>query len=272
MTTPSSPPTKKSTIILAAAIGFAIGFITACCILLLAYWHTSKPKTTVKQIAAASNKHYNGIDVSHHQGTIDWEKVAQDSCIQFVYIKATEGKTYTDPSYSAYIKGAQTQGLKCGSYHYFRMTSTAKEQFDNFKKATKPFTQDLIPMVDVELNKCDKKGWRIDDYHTSKKVAQERDTILSSLRKLLGLFEKEYCCKPMIYCTYASYVQLIKGEFDDYPIFLGRYGNAPGIDNYLIWQYSEKGRIDGIEGYVDLDQFNKGKTSKDISYISPVKP
>ena len=60
----------------------------------------------------------------------------------------------------------------------------------------------------------------------------------------------------MIYCTYASYTQVIEGEFDDYPIFIGRYGDAPGIDNYLIWQYSEKGNIDGIEGNVDLDIFH----------------
>ena len=196
MHNPSSSPNKKRIVILSTAIGFAVGFAAACCILMLAHRHPTKPKQPTKPRTAAVTKRYDGIDVSHHQGAIDWQKVAQDSCIQFVYIKATEGKTYTDPSYSTYIKGAQREKLKCGSYHYFRMTSSAQEQFNNFKKATKTFTQDLIPMVDVELNKHDTKGWRIDDYHTSKKQSKERKAILTSLKNFSTYSKKNTVASP----------------------------------------------------------------------------
>ena len=92
-----------------------------------------------------------GIDVSHHQKTINWEKVAADN-VQFVYIKATEGATYQDPMFRKNIEGAQKAGLLVGVYHYFRMTSSPEEQFENFKNAMKGYEMDLVPMIDVERN------------------------------------------------------------------------------------------------------------------------
>ena len=61
-----------------------------------------------------------GIDVSRHQGRIEWQKVPIRD-ISFVYIKATEGATYTDPYFHYNIKGAAEAGFKVGAYHYFRM-------------------------------------------------------------------------------------------------------------------------------------------------------
>ena len=95
---------------------------------------------------------YNGMDVSHHNGDITWEVVKRDKRIEFVYIKASEGKTYVDPTYRTNLRNARKQGLKVGSYHFFRMTSGAHEQFRHFKTVVKKEEQDLIPMVDVETN------------------------------------------------------------------------------------------------------------------------
>jgi len=107
-------------------------FTTVLC--LLAY---SCEDGTTGNIERQTNKlHYNGIDISHHQGKIDWEKVSQDSLIQFVYIKATQGGSYIDPDYKNNFTQAQRCGLKCGSYHYFTMRAKAKDQFDNFKATT----------------------------------------------------------------------------------------------------------------------------------------
>lgn len=199
-------------------------------------------------IAKKGNGGYNGIDVSHHQGKIDWGKVAQDTCVKFVYIKASQGGRFQDSRYKRNIKGAQKHGLKCGSYHFFTMSAKAKCQFKNFKKATKGCTQDLIPVIDVEL-------------HVNSK---ERHRVVLTLSNLLKLFEAEYGCKPIIYCSYSSYLQIIKGDFDDYPIFIASYKSKAHIDDYLLWQYSEKGHIDGIKGDVDLDRFHEGVSLKDI--------
>ena len=77
----------------------------------------------------AISKSYVGIDISHHQGRIVWTEVAKEN-IDFVYIKATEGATYVDPCFHYNMKGATDAGFYVGAYHYFRMTSSAKEQFE----------------------------------------------------------------------------------------------------------------------------------------------
>ena len=104
-----------------------------------------------------------GIDVSHHQGAVDWSKVREwnGHPIQFVYIKATEGGTHQDRFYSANLKGARENGLRAGSYHYFRTSSTVESQFQNFIKQADKDQQDLIPMVDVE----EKSDWSDAEFH-----------------------------------------------------------------------------------------------------------
>lgn len=78
-----------------------------------------------------------GVDVSHHNGVIDWAKVAKDTNIVFVYIKATTGATHLDDCYKTNIKEARKNGLKVGSYHFFTSYSSAHAQFENFKKQAK---------------------------------------------------------------------------------------------------------------------------------------
>lgn len=91
---------------------------------------------------------HDGIDVSAHQGIIDWQEVAKKSPgLRFVYIKATEGATHVDKRYIDNVAQARENGFKIGSYHYFRMTSSAHTQFTNIRKTIDKDTQDLIPMI-----------------------------------------------------------------------------------------------------------------------------
>ncbi len=205
-------------------------------------------------------QNYDGIDISHHNGRINWRQLPKT--LDFIYIKATEGGTYVDQYYIRNVDSATLYKFNIGSYHYFRMTSSAEKQFANFKKTVVKAKQKLIPMVDVELNGKDDNGWNIDGYHTS--VNAEKNQIIKSLKTLLANIEKEYGCRPMIYCTWAAYVQVVKGNFDNYKIYLGNYAPTPKINNYTIWQYSEKESITGIPKHTDVCVFNKGKCIKDI--------
>lgn len=205
---------------------------------------------------------YNGIDISHHQGEIDWKKVSADTCLQFVYIKATEGATHCDTRYANNILAARSHDLLVGSYHYFTMGSNPEEQMENFKKMVAKDSQDLIPMIDVELYK-NKKGYHIGKYYVKNK--KHRAAIVKNLGRLLSLFEKEYGVKPMIYCTPNSYNKLIKDNFEGYKLYVGRYtATDSGVPNTTIWQYSENGTINGISKDCDIAKFTNG-TIEDIT-------
>ena len=183
----------------------------------------------------------HGIDVSHHQGIIDWDAVPK---VQFVYIKATEGATYQDSDYRRNIAGARKAGIPIGSYHYFRTTSSTRAQFANFKKHVNKSEQDLIPMVDIE--EC--KNW-------------SRAQFQDSLRLFLKLVEQHYGKAPMIYSVQNFYRGYGAPEFNKYPLMLGRYksANPPsfrGKGHYTIWQYDDNGKLPGIPKVVDLDRFH----------------
>lgn len=188
---------------------------------------------------------YSGIDVSHHNGQINWSKVRTDNNIQWVYIKATTGATHVDDCYAYNIREARKQGLKVGSYHFFTSYSSAHAQFENFKTQAKKSEQDLIPMVDVE---SELGKWTIQ---------QVQDSLLVFMR----LCREYYGAYPIIYGSQRSYNTFCAPRFNCFHLMIGRYGTtAPvikGAGHYTIWQYSEKGSIAGIPHPVDLSRFHK---------------
>ena len=193
-----------------------------------------------------------GIDVSHHNGEIDWNLLKSKQDLMFVYVKATEGATHIDVNFKENFKGAKDAGYRTGSYHFFRMTSSAHAQFDNFHRAMASVgRQDLIPMVDVETS----------DKHS---VAELQD----SLKAFIQLVKDHYGVYPMIYGTNRSYNTYCGPEFNKYHLYIGRYGaKAPvvrGVGTYTIWQYSEKGKLPGIPKPVDLARFHPDHSVEEI--------
>lgn len=183
-----------------------------------------------------------GIDVSRYQKKIDWKRV-KAAKIEFVYIKATEGASYTDPFFRQNISGARAAGIPVGVYHFFRMTSSAQAQFAHFKRVVAGLKMDLIPMIDIEVSDgC------------SKAQIQKR------LDQIIALFKKEYGSLPMIYSSQEFYNDYLAPRYNRYHLYLGRYGGTrPEIDgtgSYTIWQYSRKGKVDGISTDVDVCRFN----------------
>lgn len=201
---------------------------------------------------------YDGIDVSKHQGKINWDAIKKNSRIKYVYIKATEGSDLVDECYQRNIREARQAGLKVGSYHYLSNRSSVTTQFKNFATTANRDEQDLIPVIDVEV--C--KQWS---------AQQLRDSLMVFAR----MVEDYYGCKPIIY-TYETFFKSYLGKaFAHYPIFIAKYpknpDDKPNINGvkWLIWQFSETGRINGINGYVDLGRFNTGVSINDILYRPP---
>ena len=185
----------------------------------------------------------DGIDVSSHQGEINWEKVTANDDIRFAYIKATEGETYQSPHYVDNVTQAQDNGLLVGSYHYLSTTSPIRQQYANFVRALSSVPQDLIPMIDVE----DRGEW-------------SRSQLIDSLALLADMLEHRYKHRPMIYSTMDFYNQNLSPQFNKYPLYIGRYSTArPSISwdgDYTIWQFTEDGIMAGINVYVDMARFH----------------
>ena len=210
-------------------------------------------KSLRKDRVTVASSIYNGIDVSKHQGKINWQRVAEDKKIQFVYIKATEGASLVDKTYRRNITEARKNGLMVGSYHFFTSYKTPEDQYKNFKRQVKKSEQDLIPMVDVE-----EAGNRY----------AKRDVLQQRLWTFMNLVKADYGKYPILYSQYKFYNDMLAPDFNKCFIFIARYGNAEptlrGGGKYNVWQFTERGKVEGIKGYVDLDLFSNGTTLDDI--------
>lgn len=210
--------------------------------------------TVVKSDDRHARLDYDGIDISHHQGDVDWNRLKLDSCVQFVYVKATEGSTILDPCYLDNIASARKVGIPVGSYHYLTSGSTVERQFSNFYGVVNRHHQDLVPVIDVEEEGV--RGWT-------------RAEVRMNLKKLLDLIAEHYHCTPIIYSYSHFYEQVLSPDFDKYPLFLSHYESmdqqAMGKGRHVIWQHTDQGTIDGINTPVDLNLFGEGVTLKDIS-------
>ena len=199
---------------------------------------------------------FDGIDVSKHQGTINWAELKKFSKIKFVYIKATEGADYIDPRYQENIRNAKMHGFKVGSYHFLSTKSSAVKQFQNFIKTAKREEQDLLPVIDVEKI----RPWS---------SQQLRD----SLKVFADLLEDYYGCKPLIYTSEKFFTTNLGRAFANYPLFIAKYSNvAPNINYpWVMWQFSDcgifKSAVRENRGEVDMSRFAKGHSINDILYV-----
>ncbi len=221
-------------------------------------------------VCSCDKQELNGIDISHHQGNVDWTTVANDGRVQYVYLKATEGATMQDSMYIKNRDAARNAGLKVGAYHYMTMMSSAKEQFENFTNVVGQDI-DLLPMLDLEPSK--------------RKYSLE--TIRLRADSIMGMMVAHYGVKPMLYCTRDRYYIVcddaqpmakpyrILPQYRSYPLFWGQYSSSqPSFDtenNCVIWQYSDQNHLDGLAGAVDFSKFVNGHSITDIVLPREIK-
>lgn len=186
--------------------------------------------------------HIHGIDLSHYQGNVFWETVGENSKMAYVYLKATEGGTNVDSKYAQNIDLAHRYGLKVGSYHFYRPKVEQEKQLSNFMAQCRPGDQDLIPMIDIET----KSGLGTDEF-------------CDSLFKFIRLVEKAYKQKPLLYTFTNFYNNYLHGKLDGYKLMIAQYTRRePVLDDgfeFIMWQYTSKGRINGVNSYIDKSRF-----------------
>jgi lysozyme len=194
-----------------------------------------------------------GIDVSHHQGRIDWPAVARAG-VGFAYLKATEGRDFVDPRFRDNWQGAEAAGLARGAYHFFTFCSSGRAQAANFLAHAPPAKGALLPVADVEfVGNC--TSWK------------SLDVVRTELRAFVASVETAWRAKPILYVTPDSYERVLAGEFGGHPIWVRDVLARPAPDafgGWLIWQHSETGRVPGVAGPVDLDVLRPGAGLDDL--------
>lgn len=175
-------------------------------------------------------------------GNVFWETVGDNSKMAYVYLKATEGGTNVDSKYKQNIDLAHRYGLKVGSYHFYRARIPQQTQLENFMAQCRPGDQDLLPMIDVET-----------------KSGLETEEFCDSLFKFLHLVEKAYRQKPLIYTGANFYDHYLLGKLDSYKLMIAQYTKREPVlkdgRDFEMWQYTGKGKLNGINGYVDKSRF-----------------
>lgn len=216
--------------------------LTLICLLtlvVLLYTGTIWPNTLF-----ASSYSVQGLDVSSYQQQIDWKSVAQTGKYTFVFIKATEGKNYQDAYFKENWQQAKAQGLLRGAYHFYSASRTGTEQADNYISLVPKEKGMLPPVLDLEVS------------------GANHSVMLSQIKIFLNLLQQHYGMKPIIYTDRDRYTEYVKGNFDDYTIWI-RDVLIPArwdiVKNWTLWQYDSRGHVPGITGYVDLNVFSGTK-------------
>lgn len=245
----SKPKLKRTLlVIIASATAFALSVFVIPRLVNRMTSHKTEGYQFLDSLSFGKNAIF-GIDVSVHQGKIDWSKIStfQDRPISFVYIKASEGATRKDRCYDYNIDEARKTGILVGSYHFFKANREPQLQFDNFTKTVDKSKQDLVPMIDIE----EIRG-------ASESLFKQR------LAEFIKLIEEHYGKKPVIYSQNSFFNRYLMGEYSKYPLMIARYHTqVPKLNENIdwdIWQFTEEGKIEGMKGYVDINILNKEKT------------
>lgn len=178
-----------------------------------------------------------GIDVSEHNGRIDW-KTIKEAGIEFVMVRTGYGKSYRDPMFEENVQGAHEQGLQVGAYHY----SYALTASDAVKEAIS--CKNIIERAGVFLEIPVFYDMEDADGYKSRHSFQFTKRNITNLCKT---FIEEM--KPLNTGIYANYDWLkvnINWEKLGVPIWNAEWNSEDDFKGYM-WQYTNKLRIGGNE-------------------------
>ena len=189
----------------------------------------------------------HGIDISHYQGDIDWNKLKMakigNSPVKFILIKSTEGSNQLDENFNDNFYQAREHGFIRGAYHFWSNKSTPRQQAYYFLKQVHLEDGDLPPVLDVEHKPKDKSNEEF-----------QRDILT-----WLHIVEDKYHVKPILY-TYYKFKEayLNTPVFDDYPYWIAHYyvEKVAYKGPWKFWQHTDVGKLPGIKGYVDFNIYN----------------
>jgi GH25 family lysozyme M1 (1,4-beta-N-acetylmuramidase) len=204
--------------------------------------------------AAAAQSTLPGVDVSHHNGAVDWAKV-KAAGTKFVIHKVTQGTTFLDDHYADNRQQIEALGLAFGAYHFADPENTigdAVAQADWFVANAQLNGRNIVPVLDLEVS----------NGLSAKKLKQWTKAWLSEVQAKLGV-------KALIYSTPAFWVEHMGNSrwFADngYRLWIAHWTSAAqpsvpasnwGGRGWTLWQYTNCGTVSGFSDCVDQDRLN----------------
>ena len=207
-----------------------------------------KETARIDKIITEYNDKTFGFDISHYQKKEDikWDSltIANDGIkLDFVVMRATMGNRKKDKHFDDFWETSKKNELIRGAYHFYRADEDPVMQANNYLESVKLESGDLRPVLDIERVPRRKS----------------REKFIEDLKVWLKIVEDKYGEKPIIYTYYYYYKDHLKGEFDDYPLWLANYNDVmvpSPDDDWKLWQFTEKGIVKGIYTKVDLNIYN----------------
>jgi len=197
-----------------------------------------------RKLIEAHSSYVYGIDISQYQGDVSWldiNTIYDDVPIDFVFIRATMGEKAKDKRFAINWKAAQSRAKIRGAYHYFRPNENSIRQAHNFIKTVELRHGDLPPVLDIE----------------ERPRKQSMDSLKVGLKRWLDEVERYYGTQPILYSGDRYFTDFLEKEFSDYVLWIANYNfwvKKPK-KHWNFWQFSERGYVRGIKGYVDLNMF-----------------
>lgn len=211
-----------------------------------------------------------GIDVSHHQGQIDWDAVAS-SGVRYVFIRTGDGVN-VDRRFAENWAGAGRVGLRRGTYHYFRARHPGAEQARVAAGAIAAAggfgRDDLAPAIDLENDSLLGEGGR-------DAPEESFPTLVAGAVEFQREMERLTKRRPMVYSgQFWQRVAIRHPELARalaaYPLWTAGYVRcarvADGFPTWTFWQYTSSGDVPGIQRGVDMNVF-KGDESALSSFV-----
>lgn len=200
-------------------------------------------------------KRLKGIDVSHHNGTIDWKQV-KASGVEFAFLKASEGIDFVDETFATNRKGAREVGITVGYYHYMRPNDTVADQVKLFVSTVGKLELDAMrPVLDCE----DPRIWK--PYSIKERVKMIVEWC-RAVKKALG-------ANPMLYGSPSFFEEILGNapELAEFDLWIANYNVEQPIvpkpwTEWTFWQHSEKGKVPGIDTGTDLNWYNGSDLKK----------
>lgn len=189
-----------------------------------------------------------GIDVSSHQGRIDWEQVAA-SGVEFAFIRIgyrgyTQGSINADEFAAQNLEGAKAAGLKVGAYFYSQAISTAEaiQEAGFCIDFLKDYELDLPVVFDWEYVSA-----------SARTANMDKETLTECTLTFCQRMEKAGY-EAMIYFNPDIATRLLELErLADYPFWLALYAEMNFDYRVDLWQYTQNGTVPGITGDVDIN-------------------